>query len=384
MIPLPELGEIVAISLLCAIGVWVVGLAVLRLARRTSVGVQLGIVVAGTVASVATGTVVAAQAMLLSPHDLTAICWIVGASGAASLGVAVLLGRGIARSGQRLGSLVRALGDGTELPAGEHPADSAEFGRLSDELAATSRRLDAARVEVAAMESSRRELIAWISHDLRTPLAGLRAMSEALEDGLAEDPVRYHHQMRSQVDRLSAMVDDLFELSKIRSGTVALAMEPVPLDDLVSDGVAELGHLARSRAITLVSAHRAGASVVGDARELARVVGNLLMNAIQHSPPGSEIAVSTERATDREVVLTIQDAGGGIPEEHLTKVFEAGWRAEPARTPDPEWGESAGAGLGLAIVQGIVQAHSGRVSVRNVPGGCRVDVRLPRHQPAVA
>ena len=190
--------------------------------------------------------------------------------------------------------------------------------------------------------------------------------------------------MRVQVDHLSALVDDLFELSRIHSGGLALSLQPVALYDLVSDAVAEIGALAESRSITLNKTTHGELTVEGDPRELARVIGNLLINAIQHSPAGSEISVTARHDGDHHVVLTVEDAGGGIPEKDLSKIFQAGWRATPSRTPSELIGNSAGAGLGLAIVQGIVEAHSGDISVRNVPGGCRFDVRLPRHEPAAA
>ena len=104
--------------------------------------------------------------------------------------------------------------------------------------------------------------------------------------------------------------------------------------------------------------------MVGDPRELARVVGNLLINAIQHSPPGSEISVTARHEGDDHVVLTVEDAGGGIPEHDLSKIFQAGWRATPSRTPEQLEGRSPGAGLGLAIVQGIVEAHAGDITVQ--------------------
>jgi len=273
--------------------------------------------------------------------------------------------------------LAQALGEGKRIDTDDAPRDTSELGRLASELALTSRKLAEARDEVATIDASRRELVAWISHDLRTPLAGLRAMAEALEDELADDPQRFHRQMRSQVDRLSAMVDDLFELSKIQSGTLSLSMEPVSLYDLVSDAVAELGALATQRSVRLVETGGADHTIVGDPRELARVIGNLLINAIEHSPSGSQITVSTSRAENGDVVLTVEDSGGGIPEHDLSKVFDAGWRATSSRTPEQLWGRSPGAGLGLAIVQGIVEAHSGGISVQNIPGGCRFDVRLP-------
>jgi signal transduction histidine kinase len=211
-------------------------------------------------------------------------------------------------------------------------------------------------------------------------------MTEALDDQLADDPQRFHRQMLSQVDQLSAMVDDLFELSKIQSGTLTLNVQPVSLYDLVSDAVAELGPVARARSVTIAEALQADSTVAGDARELSRVVGNLLMNAIQHSPPGSEIRIATLLGAGNDAVLTIEDAGGGIPEHDLPNIFDAGWRATASRTPEREWSVaySAGAGLGLAIVHGIVTAHRGEVSVRNIPGGCRFDVSLPLHEPIAA
>ncbi len=385
MLPLTDLATVIAIALVCALIVGGAGLGVLRLTRRSSMLVQLCVVVVATVLSVAAGMVAVAQQMYVSGHDLLVLIYVAAAAALVSIGVALVLGRAFTRNSDRLRSMTRALGDGKRLDAAPGVAGSSEFASLAADLAQTSRRLAEARDEVATLDASRRELVAWISHDLRTPLAGLRAMAEALEDGLADDPQRFHRQMRSQVDHLSAMVDDLFELSRIHSGSLSLTMQPVSLYDLVSDAVAELGALAESRSITLKEASSGELTVVGDPRELARVIGNLLINAIQHSPEGSEISVTAHHEGDSHVVLTVEDAGGGIPEQDLSKIFQAGWRATPSRTPEQlEGGRSAGAGLGLAIVQGIVEAHSGEISVRNVPGGCRFDVRLPRHEPIAA
>jgi len=379
-----DLATIVGTALICATVVGGIGLFVLRLARGASMMAQLLVVVASAILSVAVGMVAASSAMYISSYDLIVMFAFTGASAIVSLGVALVLGRAFARNNNRLRMLARALGDGERVAAPTTRSDTNEFATLAADLAETSDRLAKARDEVESIDASRRELVAWISHDLRTPLAGLRAMAEALEDNMAEDPQRFHRQMRSQVDHLSAMVDDLFELSKINSGALTLNMEPLSLYDLASDAVAELGALARSREISLIAPTGGDFMVVGDPRELARVVGNLLMNAIQHSPPGSAISVSTRHGSADEVVLSVQDAGGGIPEADLSKVFQAGWRGTTARTPEQVWDGSPGAGLGLAIVHGIVEAHSGAVSVENVPGGSRFDVRLPRHEAAAA
>ena len=379
-----DLATIAGTALLCAVVVGGIGLFVLRLARGASMMAQLLVVVASAILSVTVGMIAASSAMYISSYDLIVMFAFTGASAIVSLGVALVLGRAFARNNNRLRMLARALGDGERVAAPTTRSDTNEFATLAADLAETSDRLAKARDEVESIDASRRELVAWISHDLRTPLAGLRAMAEALEDNMAEDPQRFHRQMRSQVDHLSAMVDDLFELSKINSGALTLNMEPLSLYDLASDAVAELGALARSREISLIAPTGGDFMVVGDPRELARVVGNLLMNAIQHSPPGSAISVSTRHGSADEVVLSVQDAGGGIPEADLSKVFQAGWRGTTARTPEQVWDGSPGAGLGLAIVHGIVEAHSGAVSVENVPGGSRFDVRLPRHEAAAA
>ncbi|MCP2637632.1 HAMP domain-containing histidine kinase [Microbacterium sp. HD4P20] len=377
MIPLADLAAIIGVALACALVVGALGAVALRFARRAPLFVQVGIVVLTGMLSVVSGMIAVAQAMFLSPHDLQVGMWVAGAATLASLGVAVILGRAFTRQSGQLLRLTEQLGEGRPVSGTTGHGASSELSALEAELARTSLRLQAAREEVEALEASRRELIAWISHDLRTPLAGLRAMAEALEDGMAEDPHRFHRQMRSQVDHLSDLVDDLFELSKIQSGRLVLSLESVSLYDLVSDAVAELHPLARARSISIRESPRPDLVVRGDARELSRVVGNLLMNAIEHSPPDSEIRVMTSLDDDDRAMLSVIDAGGGIPEDELSKVFLAGWRATVSRTPEQLWGRSANAGLGLAIARGIVEAHDGEIDVRNEGDGCRFDVRLP-------
>ena len=236
-----------------------------------------------------------------------------------------------------------------------------------------------APVAVAApLEYSGQDLVAWISHDLRTPLAGIRAMAEALEDGLVEDPERYYVQIRGQVDRLTGMVDDLLELSKIQAGVLRLSLERVSVYDLMSDTVADLAPVATAKLLTLSFEGERGLRALADPRELARVVGNLVMNAVQHSEAGSAIVVSARSHSDGRAVISVQDSAGGIPEDDLARVFEAGWRASQPRTPAlPFAHDGGGAGLGLAIVHGIVAAHHGEVRVTNVADGCRFDVLLP-------
>jgi signal transduction histidine kinase len=344
----------------------------LRLVRHRSLAVSLAVVAAVTVAAMLTGTLSVAWAMFLSSHDLRVVVLVCAEAAVVSLAVAVLLGRRVVAGSRALTAATRALGDGDGLAPFAPPAGTptAELADLSRELAATSAKLAASRDRERALEASRRELVAWISHDLRTPLAGLRAMTEALEDGIAEDPARYHAQIRAEVERLSAMVGDLFELSRIQAGALPLSLSRMSVYDLVGDAIAGADPLARERGVRLVGHGVEAVPVEVDGREMTRVLANLLVNAIHRTPADGTVAVAAHRDAD-SVVLSVTDGCGGIPAEDLPRVFDTGWRGTGARTPP------AGAGLGLAIVRGIVEAHAGRAVVTNVPGGCRFDVILP-------
>ncbi len=202
-------------------------------------------------------------------------------------------------------------------------------------------------------------------------------MAEALEDGVADDPHRYHRQMLSQVDRLGGMVDDLFRLSTIQSGAFQLRFQTLGVRELVADLVEQLEPVASSRGVRIVARDVDDVFLEADPDELVRAIANLAMNSIRLSPPGSEIVISARPDADEFVVLSVADSAGGIREADLGRVFEPGWRASESRTP-ADGPAGGGAGLGLAIVEGIVTAHAGRVAVQNVDGGCRFDLFVPR------
>ncbi|WP_405603208.1 HAMP domain-containing histidine kinase [Streptomyces sp. NBC_01410] len=345
------------------------GALALRLLRHRSVAVSLTVVAAVAVTAMLAGTLAVAQAMFLSPHDLTVVTTVVAMAAVVSLATALLLGRWVVARSRELTLAARSFGDGGSFSAPDGTS-TAELAALSRELAATSDRLAASRERERALETSRRELVAWISHDLRTPLAGLRAMSEALEDGMVADPARYHRQMRTEVDRLNSMVGDLFELSRIHAGTLALTPTRMSVYDLVGEALAGADPLAREHGVRLVGDMVEQVPVEVDGKEMTRVLANLLVNAIRRTPADGTVAVAAERREDW-VVLSVTDGCGGIPEEDLPRVFDTGWRGTQARTPP------AGAGLGLAIVRGIVEAHAGKADVHNVTGGCRFEVSLP-------
>ncbi|GAB2745756.1 sensor histidine kinase [Amycolatopsis magusensis] len=233
-----------------------------------------------------------------------------------------------------------------------------------------------ARERERAAEASRRELVAWISHDLRSPLAGIRAMAEALADGVVSEPAEvagYAQRIGGETTRLSGMVDDLFELSRITAGALRLTMSAVPLQDVVSDTIAAQTPVAHRKRVR-VEAYAQGAPVVsGSDPELARIVRNLVSNAIRHTPPDGTVAVQIG-VDGAEALIAVDDGCGGIPDDEIGRVFDVAFRGTRARTPERD---GAGGGLGLAIAKGLVEAHKGRILVRNHGPGCRFEVHLP-------
>ena len=343
------MGDLLLIGLYALLAGSVVGLAgagALRLMRGRSITVHVCLLLAVTVAAVSAGVVVVAQAMFLSGHDLQVVLITITASAVVSFAVGALFGR---------------------------------------RLAAAAVWADQARARERLMEAGRRDLVAWVSHDLRTPLAGLRAMAEALEDGVVSDPVtvqEYHRRIRTETDRMSLLVDDLFELSRINAGALRLALTRVPLADIVSDAIATTAPLAASRGVRIVAAETGWPTVNASEPELARVVANLLVNSVRYTPPEGTVRIDAGQDDDA-VWLSVSDTCGGIPEEDLPRVFDVAFRGERARTPASRGpaATTGGGGLGLAIVRGLIEAHGGRVRALNTHAGCRFEIRLP-HTPA--
>lgn len=371
--------QVILIAAACTGAVGVIGLVVMRLLRRASLRVAFQAASAVGVLAVVAGTFGTANAMFLSQHDLGVVGLVCVVAGLLAVGFSWLLGRQVESSSLALRRAARALGqDEAPYSAPDGPM-AAELSALSRDLEATSAKLRQSRERERQMERSRRQLVAWVSHDLRAPLAGLLAMTESLQDGIATDTARYHQQIRAEVTRLSAMVDDLFELSRIESGSLNLAPGHIPVRDLVSDAMASMEAIARGRDVRL-SGDADGSLVDADPRELSRVLSNLLANAVRYTPAGGSVRVEAAACDDgKDVLLTVADGCGGIPEADLESVFEPAWRGTEARTPEARApGTGGGTGLGLAIVRGIIEAHRGQVRVVNAGKGCRFEVRLPR------
>jgi signal transduction histidine kinase len=376
-------GDDVTVLLYSVKGAALTGLvagAALYALRRRSVGVQAVVAALSAVLATAMGIAWAASKMFISHHDRDVLWIVLAGAGAVGVTLAVLLGRRVTHASRQVGEMVRRLGDGHGGVGVRPVAAPGELAALAAELEQTSARLAEAQAQATALERSRRELMAWVSHDLRTPLAGVRAMIEALEDRVVEDDetvARYYATMRREIDRLGGLVNDLFELSRIHSGALALDIESVALDELVGDAVAGAAIAASAKGIDLRGEVGGPSPMVElSTPEMVRVVRNLLDNAIRHTPPGGVVVITAGLdATGECAEVSVQDACGGIPEQELDSVFEMAYRGDAARTPG-----DGGGGLGLAVARGLVEAHHGQISVHNQGPGCRFTVRLPLHR----
>lgn len=228
-------------------------------------------------------------------------------------------------------------------------------------------------------EQSRRQLVAFVSHDLRTPLAGIRAVAEAIADGVVTDgEVRSHAKhIEHETIRLSEMVDDLFEMSKINAGAVQPAYDKVALDEVVDDVVAA-HRIAAERAGVALHARMPSTpvGVIGSGRALVRVLSNLVANAIAHTPEGGTVEL-TIGSDGHGAWARVDDTGVGINEADLARVFDVAYRGSNGRVPREDSSLPSGSGLGLAIAAGLVHAHHGTVSAYNLDTGARFEVRLP-------
>jgi len=360
-----------------------VGATVLRAIRGRPVRAQALVVALSSLLVTVSGIVASAWAMFISTHDLAALFVVVSVAAAVAVGAALQLGDDIGTGARQVVDLARTMVDDrpedadadVQLRAAtDDVTGPGELAALARELADVSAELDESRRRERTLEASRRELIAWVSHDLRSPLATIRAMAEALDDKIADDEdtvARYHRQIRDDAERLTALVDDLFELSRINSGSLRLSDEMVGLADVVADALAGAATRASVKDVELVEQVGALPDVEVSAREFTRALDNLLDNAVRHTPPGGRVVVESRTDPDG-VVLQVVDECGGIPETELTRVFDVAFRGDAARGRD-----AGGGGLGLAIVRGLVEAHSGSVEVANRDRGCCFTIRLP-------
>lgn len=361
---------VLAIAAGCAVVVGLLGRLLVSRLRRRGLATLLTASSCVVLAAVGVAVWVDSRVMFLSTHDGVVVGLTLAAATPLALAFAVWLAHRVGESADTLAATARAVG-GAQAPT-MRPVISRELAVVQDQLLLADAELRQARERERSAESSRRQLVAWVSHDLRTPLAGIRAMAEALEDGVPDSPAEYHKPLRIEADRLSDMVDTLFLLSRLHAGALPPQPERIALRDLVSDAVATVAPVAEARRVSLQGDIEPAAVASVDPGQFSRALANLLINGVHHTPAGGCVLVRGA-STDGGVVLQVQDACGGIPDDDLPRVFDLAWRGASARTTGPD----GGGGLGLAVTQGIVAAHGGEVSVVNSPPGCVFEVRLP-------
>lgn len=360
----------IAFALVVALATLLAGLlTAVALRRLPTLRLQLaGLGLLGVLLPLA-AVVLSGIVMFQSGHDL-AILAVAAGSATAAVGAALVVARSIARS---LEHLRRAAG---EIAEGDlHARAPALRERELAELAAAFNDMAA---KVDELFDARTQLVAWASHDLRTPLASIQAMLEALEDGLAE-PEHYLPALREQARALGMLVDDLFELARIDAGALTLELCEAPLSGLVRSCLRGLEAEAQVRRVSLEAEVDDGVTALCAPEKVERVLFNLLTNSLRHTPSDGSVAVRV-RPLEREIEVTVEDTGAGLEPDSLRRMFDRFWRADPARTAS----RGGGAGLGLAIARGLVEAHGGRIWAENRPGGgARVSFTLPAAQRAV-
>jgi signal transduction histidine kinase len=352
-----------------------VGLLILYALRRRSIATVLAITVLVPVISLAVGVLVVTTLVPAGRADRLAVLV------AVSVGVSVVLAVGISKvimkASVGLRRAVELLGDGADFDAPRPPtADLAALGMALDQA---QQRLREARRREEELQRSLREMLVGIGHDLRTPLARLRSVVEALqEEGISEPAVArsYLGVLDSQTTRLGALIDDLVELARITSGQVLAEPAALGVHDLVSNALADAQPQATRRGVAVTGEAPHGVTIDADLRLITRVLDNLVDNAVAETPAGGAVHVAASAAPDG-VVLEVQDTCGGIPSQDLARVFDAGFRGDSARRAD-----GRGFGLGLAIARGLATANGARLDVENVAGGCRFSLRFASAAPS--
>jgi len=306
-----------------------------------------------------------ARLMFASEHDLQLATILLVFAG----GIAVVLGgffaSALTERLARLESATRILQTG-DLTARASVSGSDEIAALARSFNQMAGQLEAAAEKQKELDRLRRDLVAWAGHDLRTPLASIRLLVEALADGVVSDPEtsqQYLVQARKQVDTLASLVDDLFQVSQLDAGGLTLRREPASLTDLLSDTIESFSGMAAQRGNRLEGSAAPGIDPLEmDVQRMGRVLNNLIGNALRHTPSGGLISIRADRE-DGFVRVTVQDNGEGIPPEDLAHIFERFYRGDKSRSR-----ATGGSGLGLAIAKGIVEAHGGGISVQSQPG----------------
>ena len=364
-----ELAILLAVAVIATVGV-TAGAA--RLLAGSSFRVRIAAASLAGVVVALLNLAAFALLMFVSGHDAALTAILLGYTGTVGVATGTALARSSTAGIARLEETAHRFAQGDlEARVGDLEAGP-ELRTLARTLDGMAARLEEARRRERESESRRRDLVAAVSHDLRTPLAGLRAMVEAVEDGVVDDPQdlrRYTREMLRAVGALTTLVDDLFELSQLDGEAIRAEARRARLADVVASALAAVEPQRLTKGVS-VETHLADAAAEPCSPRVTRVLQNLIQNAIRHTPADGSVRVEARRSVGR-VEIAVSDTGDGIPPEALDRVFEPLWRGDPARS-------GPGAGLGLALAKRLVEAMGGDISVESRPRqGSRFAVLLP-------
>lgn len=363
-----------ALVLVPAAGVTVLaGAAARRLLARTtfSQGMAAAVLTAALVSLANLGAL--AALMFVSSHDATLIGVLLVYSAAAGIGVALPIARGQSSAVRRLAGTAAELAEGNLQARVGPTSGGAELEVLARTLDRMAEQLQRSLHAERSGERRRRDLVTAVSHDLRTPLSGLRAMIEAIDDGVVQDAPtlrRYAAEMRRQMETLVGLVDDLFELVQLDAGAIEAESERARLEDVIASALQACSAQAAEKGLVLERRLDGTGDLLCSPR-LVRVLQNLLQNAIRHTPADGMVRIEARHAGRESLEVVVEDNGEGISEESLDRIFEPFWRGETARS-------GPGSGLGLALARRIAQALGGDIVVQStLRRGSRFAVQLP-------
>lgn len=342
---------------------------------RTLRGKMLVIALASTGLALANIAFIASL-MFLSTHDLALLAALLGFSLGMAVFVAIAFSETTSRSLREVVDAARRLSEG-RLDTRVRVTGGDEVGELAAAFNGMAQRLEDGFARQRELEQARREVVTAVSHDLRTPIASIRAMIESINDGVVTDPDtvrRYLKTSQKEIEHLTRLVNDLFELSQMDAGLFRLHLEEASVGNVIAETVEGMRPQAQAVRLKLQAMVDGGVPpVVMDQRRIQRVLANLVQNAIRHTPPDGSISIRAFDTGDA-VQVQVTDTGEGIPEGELGRLFQRSYRQEPSRTR-----KAGGAGLGLSIAKGFVEAHGGRIWAESAPGmGATFSFTLPK------
>jgi signal transduction histidine kinase len=378
VISLDRAGALETLALLVAVAAAALGAGhVLALARDHGragpLSRQFTLAIAIVVAPVLFALVLVGLLMFVPGKDAALVALLVAFVGIVAVIAAKRVADSIMSDVETIRDGLVAVGQGErELRIATRAQD--ELGELAAAANSMIERLRLEEEERERMHAARREFVAAVSHDLRTPITSLRLLAEAVGDDIVDGDTRrgYLERMRTHIDALGALIDDLFELSRLEAGDISWSLERVPLGELVGETVEAMRVQAEAKGVAVLAEVPALLQPAqANPEKLQRVLFNLIQNAIRHTPADGSVVVRAEPIADR-IEIEIADSGTGIAPDEREHVFTAFYRggADAARTGN-------GAGLGLAVSRAIVEAHGGRIWLPDTELGTRVRFSLP-------